>query len=791
MLGEWWQICRRVFSWQQAGVFLILSVGLTLATVMFAIGHSYSFNSLPYKDAERLVMIGYQSTGGDNRFPILVLNMQPFHEWRERNDLFVDVAAFSGHEGWRLVTSDGNIILSGIKATPNFFDVLGVWFPELEAWKRTVGTVDLPNVLFTHDVGTGKFGREAIGQVFRTREGGGIIAGGILPAGFAYPNEYIVGNTRERGIIPIPMEDIGPMSATVIGRLAPGITPQIVEQALNARQGEDVTAFFGKIVAIPLQDIMTESTRPIVWGSWALSGLVLILCAANLSGILLVRCSYRLREYSLRAALGAMFHDLARLLLLELAVISTIAGSAAWFAGRMVVAVISGTVSVKHISLGWNEIFFLIAGTAAVAFLGVLATLLVIARNYKRGFSLGPLTVFHSQRWTRMLLTTGQVAIAMLLLSLSYMTVRGYIDIFTRDISMDTNTRVVTVSHSPTLSSTSMTHGSLIENTLEALRGGDATAPVAVYFGRLFNNFSSTSYLGSSSSIYRVLTQEEIRSITSAYVSPRFFQTAKVGILAGREFEDRDRNEILINATFVRRMGWTPTEAVGQLLDSNMVIIGVVDDFPTMSWDETASMVFFRSLNSRFNRNANAEDVSRGVPTINYIVHPAAISRTGNVERTILKVDPDAVITRNAAWRDLLGESVRGQTFAAICATLFTIAAIAIVVIGIVNTVIFIIARRTRDIAVHMAVGASPAQVCWFVVSDMVKAGIVGILVGGLSSWWLGSMVAHLIHNGDRYMNLTGLALTSAVMIMVIALASLLPALRALRIEPSRALKLE
>jgi len=796
IFSEWRQICRRVFSWQQAGVFLIMSVGLTFATVMFAIGHGYSSHSLPYKDTERLVMVGYLNEKTIPRLPLLYLYTQPLHEWRERSDLFADIAAFGGRGSWRLNTENGNISLHGYQVTPNFFDVFGVWFPELEGWKRAGGTRDLPAVLLTHGVGARNFGPEAMGRLYRAQEGGGIIVGGILPANFAFPDEIAAGDAREGGITAVPVEEMNASVLRVIGRLAPGITPQIVEQSLSA--GPDTAAgaaVFGKLVVIPLTDIMTESSRPIVWGSWALGGLVLILCAANLSGILLVRCSYRLREYSLRAALGAVFIDLARLLLMELAALSILAAGAAWFAGRAIVSVVGGMVPVKYLSFGrpvfgFEETVFLITGAVAAALLGALFSLVVIGRNYRRGFSMGQLAVFHSQRWTRMLLTTGQVAIAMLLLSLSYMAVCGYMDIFTRDVGVDTSTRVVSVSHSSAFQSSWAARRTVFERTLTALRGGDSTAHVSSYWGRLFDSTGSMSAspFPPSSPISKVMTPDEMAGISSVYVSPGFFRTSKVRILAGREFEDRDRgDEVLINAAFVRRMGWTPAEAIGQQLRTDMAVIGVADNFPTTSWDETIPMMYFIPLERRFNSNTQGG----GTWTFNYIIHPTALSRIGSVERAILGVDPDAVITRNTAWSDLLGESVRGQRFAMISVVLFTIAAIAIVVIGISNTVIFIIARRTRDIAIHIALGAQGRQVCWYVVSDMVKAGVVGILAGGLAGWWAGRMVVHLIYNGDRYLNLTGLVITSVFMILVIALAALLPALRALRIEPNQALKLE
>ena len=789
ILSEWRQICRRVFSWRQAGVFLIIFVGMTLSAVMFSIGYGYSSRSLPYKDSERLVFVGFKPTSSSRSvlIPMLFLNMQPYQEWKERGDLFADIAAYSSDDSWRLNGASGNIILRGYKATANFFDVLGVWFPELEEWKRSTGTLNLPTVVFTHGVGMREFGREAIGQLLREQGSDGIIAGGILPSSFVLPDEVLNESAAERGIIPILADDIGPSMSYVIARLAPGITPQIVEQALNAVRDKNTTFEIG---VMPIRYAMTESSRHIVLGSWALGGMVLILCCANLSGVLLVRGNYRLREYAIRTAMGAMFFDLARLLLMELMAISILAAGAAWFAARTIVAAVGATEIVRRQASGWEETIFLIAGTVAVAILSVLASLVVIGRNYRRGFSGGAASVFYSQRLMRMLLTTGQVAIAMLLLSLSYMTLRGYIDIFTRDAGVDTGTRVVTVSHSPAFQGSMPARKSIMESTLSAMRGGDTSAPVAVYMGSLFEDTISASMTTYSpgSLINSVLKPEEISSIKSASISPGFFRAAGIKLLAGREFDDQYRgDEVLINATFMRRLGLSPEQAVGQLLNFNMVVIGVADDFPTASWDETIAMTYYRPLDWYFTTSRGGS----GQMTFHYIINPSAFSRIGSVERAIRSVDPDAVIKRNVAWRDLLGESVRGQRFAAISVVLFTIAAIAIVVIGISNTVMFIIARRTKDIAIHIAVGAEARHVCWYVMGDLVKSGIIGILAGGLASWWVCKTAANFIYGVDRYWNVTGFVITSIAMLLVIALACLLPALRALRIDPFQALKLE
>ena len=87
--------------------------------------------------------------------------------------------------------------------------------------------------------------------------------------------------------------------------------------------------------------------------------------------------------------------------------------------------------------------------------------------------------------------------------------------------------------------------------------------------------------------------------------------------------------------------------------------------------------------------------------------------------------------------------------------------------------------------------GATYGRVFWIVASDVVKAGIVGLLFGGLASWWVGKASVHFFYNGARYQGLTGSVLMAVMMLLIIIAAALIPALRILRIEISRALAAE
>ena len=812
------QAVRRVFTWWQTGAILIPSIGLALATIMFAVGWGYSSLSLPYKDADRLVIVGYVDSFNEDS-PFLE-NYQLFFDWKEQADIFTDVAALRRTQydfGWimSIRTDNGYVALVAADATTNFFDTLGVSFPGIQGWKEAANVKNPFTMVLTNNIGVNRFGYESIGKLFPGHEGGSMISGGILPGNFVMPlvtgvNAFTPVELRpgDRGNLyqdlDVPLTDITSNPLTVVARLAPGVTPRLAEQMLAARSGGVYTnprGEQGRLSVRSIGDDIAARWRPSVIYSWALGALILILCAANLGGILLTRCTYRLREYAVCSALGATLSNLVRTLLLELCGIAVIAALIASVAARNAIPYIADMVPITHEAFGRpvferEAVIFLIAATIAVMFASAAPSIAVLARNYYKGFSQGILAVFRSHRTLRFSLTVGQTAIATLLLCVSLMTVRGYSDIFFRDTGLNEKARIVSVSYPVHQRLAGMSVD--VYDTLDVLgRGNPGIRAASLVAGSRGDVFDRKAPLARQPVLEKTMMEQygapENSSLNLFSVTPGFFQTLDVKIIAGRDFNDDDLYEraVIVNEAFVRKMEWTPWEAIGREIYAGgtiRVIIGVCGDFLTASWDSDIWPEFYAPIH----RGQIVRPSNRGM--IHYIIHPDDLPRAsnvGNIEKTLRDFYPDATITRNSSWGDVLGETVRERSFVTLCITLFAIAGIATVVTGIVGTVAFIVARRTRDIAIQVALGAPPVRVCWFVVKDMVIAGVSGALIGGLVSWWIGKAVAHYVYNGEKYQNITGLAIAAVIMLVIIAAAALLPALRALRIEPGRALNME
>ena len=579
------QAARRVFTWKQTGAIMIPAIGLALATIMFAVGWGYSSLSLPYKDADRLVAVGYViiETPGDLRSDptIRVIgDIQPFFDWKERKDVFIDVAAtqlrVEPNNSLITKTPNGNVKILLSNATVNYFDVLGISFPGIQAWKASIGSQKPVSVVLPYKIGTNGFDYPEIGQKFQTHDGDGLVVNGVLPLNFV----SLSNNISESGFVPFEpkllyadraqMEamleaGLGWSNLSVIGRLAPGVTPQIAEQMLSAASGgerEVVFGYFGqlkeRLTVRPISDIIAESSKPIVWGAWALGALTLLLCTANLAGLLLTRCVYRLREYAMRSALGARFSDLLRMMLAELILLSALAALIAAAIAHGAMPAIAERVPITLAAFGqpafnYETVIFLIIATLFVVVAGGFLSAVALARNYYKGFSQGIFAVFHSHRMLRIILTVSQVAIATVLLCLSWMTMSGYLDLFSNDPGVDTDVRIVDASNYPGMSIPARYAFAL--DTLESLRAGDSNARIAVIAGGLLNN-------GIGLGAFIWFPDGTPLFSCDWRISPGLFRTLKVEILAGRDFTERDNdNVLLINESFAQRMGWpTPVQ---------------------------------------------------------------------------------------------------------------------------------------------------------------------------------------------------------------------------------------
>jgi predicted lysophospholipase L1 biosynthesis ABC-type transport system permease subunit len=160
------------------------------------------------------------------------------------------------------------------------------------------------------------------------------------------------------------------------------------------------------------------------------------------------------------------------------------------------------------------------------------------------------------------------------------------------------------------------------------------------------------------------------------------------------------------------------------------------------------------------------------------------------VERALMTVNRSAIVTDVSLLGDRLSDSIRDRTFATVVLSIFAVAGISVCAAGLIGIVSFVIARRTREIAIRTAIGAEPRHVRRFVVREALSAALTGAAVGLAAAWWVSRWLESLVY-GIEPRDTTTLMGGAVVMLVLVYVASWLPARRALRLSPTIALRAE
>jgi putative ABC transport system permease protein len=158
--------------------------------------------------------------------------------------------------------------------------------------------------------------------------------------------------------------------------------------------------------------------------------------------------------------------------------------------------------------------------------------------------------------------------------------------------------------------------------------------------------------------------------------------------------------------------------------------------------------------------------------------------------RALTRVNPQAVVVEVTSLAERLHGSIKSRTFAMAMLTFFAIAGLGVCAAGLVGVVTFVVARRTREIAIHVALGATPSKVLRFVLRDATTAAAAGVVGGALVGGWLSTGLERLLF-GVRPGDWATTGAAAVVMLVVVMAASLWPAARALRLSPTAALRVE
>jgi putative ABC transport system permease protein len=776
-----------------------LALGIGANSAMFALADAALLRPLPFRDAERLVLVmerGAQQT----RSNVAPLNAA---DWAAQNRTFEAMAAWwysPGEGGPTLMTPDGTpetVIAQQVSAS--FFDLLGVrpiagrtFLLDDERSKRDV-------VVLSETFWKSRFGRDpsVIGRDLTLYERPFTVIG-VVPASFHfYRNSSIW--------VPLPPYDATTgrqrrFNLHVIGRLKPGVTVEAARADLTpladtlARQYGDARA--GRYVSVdPLREVFVGGelrlTSMLLLG---VVGFVLLMCCANVANLLLARATARARELALRSALGAGRRRIVVQLFTERLVLAAIGGGLGVGVGESILQVAPSMIPPD-----------LLPGSIALAFDGRViafcaATSLLVGVLFglapawqATGLSLVQVMSSDSRTATgrggrfRHLLVVGEVASAVLLLCGAGLLLRtlltvdrtapGYAaeaeSILTMDVTLPG-------SRYPTPESMLGFYDG-VEREVAGLPGVRRVAwATTLPFGNSQIGQNTFEIVGDAPA-----PADNRPSADVQIVSPSYFETMGVPILAGRGFTDRDTSAgvpvCIVNEAFVRRhlagrnpIGLRVSVAGRAFGNPGREIIGVARQ---VKWrvDEQEEFAQIYAPNGQL---PYAEA---------YLMVRAATERadalTPAVRAAVARVDKEQPVRRMVTLRYVALEATARYRFRAVTVVIFAGLALLLAMVGVFGVLAYSVQQRAREFGVRIALGATTSDVLGLVFGGAARVIGVGIAIGLAFSLAFAQAVSGFLFGVDPRDPITFVAVPIVLTITAVA-AALAPAMRAARVDP-------
>lgn len=779
---------------------LILAVGIGANASIFTVTNALLLRPFPYSHGEQLVNISAKDDSKDFGGTLLRYELL-----RDANRSFQSVDVWT-NDNLNLTGAGDPVQVPIARVSPGFFTTLGIQ-PEIgRAFTQDEGRPEgKPVAMLTDAIWRSRFHADAniVGQPITLDETPYTIVG-VLPASASFPfmgpAEIFTPRYFEFSLIPAQRLRMGVGYLSIIARLKPDtpLTRANAELALlNQRYREqnptapDAGASIS-MTAESLRNSVVSNVRGKVLVLSAAVALVLLIACANVASLLLFRALGRKREVAMRAALGASRSALIGQLLTESMMLALGAGilgiGIGWIATRALVTWGAGQLPQGiPIKLDVPVLLFTLAISllAGIAF-GMFPALQLSRsdpntslREEGRGISSS-----HSRAQLKNALVIGQVALSLLLLIGAALLLRSFARLLRVDPGFDA-ANVLTM-----------------DISLPTVKYAKPEQQIA-FFDELLRHVSALPGVRSAATsaalplswkrITPVLPEGQPDAplpkrpfVDIEAISPGWFQTMRVPLLAGRTFTDADNAQapkvVLVNQTFARQY-WPNENPVGKHVfigrwPNPAEVIGEAADVKNKGLDQQTQPQLYLAFPQLPWGDMNL--------LIRTAVTPKSI--TSSVRAAVAAVDPDQPITNIQTVDELMDASRSQPRFTMLLLGAFSATALALALVGLYGVLSYSVAQRRQEFAIRMALGAEREHVLRLVVRQGLLLVIIGIAAGLIASLLLTRLMSSLLYRTSTY-DLTTFLLAPLLFLLIAFVASYLPAYRAARVNPIDALR--
>jgi putative ABC transport system permease protein len=816
-LTDWRQAIRslRRAPWYAISVITVTALSMALATTVFAVVDGVLFKPLPYPEPDELFAVSGRF-GGDLAAPGRIVEMASPNE----------ISAWAAAAGDVLVTGIGYSSISlpdgsfafAAAVDRRFFDVFGVrlyaggFQDDDYVREQPVMPVIISDRLWHSHFGAdpNAIGRtvesfSAFGQSYQIV--GIMAADSFIPP---VPRDAAAARRLNRVDVLRPPSHEAPneRSNVAFARIPGNRRADMVaaldralaaarEQAPAPRPGltasqQRIRAPFDRIDLVPLRYYISSRDRPVFAMAFGTVMCLVCLVLLNAGALAAARAQQKIRELSLRRALGARTRDLLRHALAEQAVLSTVGTLAGLAATPLLLTLVldrlpEGTNLVKEARLDWRVMTFAAMLSAAAAIVIALLSVRVAVRQTS---TTPVLAEVHGATPTRAglarLLVAGQTAIAFALVLGGVLFAASIARLWNEDPGFQpTNAATMEVTF-PVRDVRRYRARVARERALELarqLRAVPGVRQAGLYDGIVMRNIEQ------SSSTFREPAGATGGTTEPAAVSVSggFFDSAGIELVAGRLPSDAELDTgapVVVVSESVARAYWPGAEAIGQTLTArnrvNFTVVGVVRDVRLVALDVPPSGVIFWPWAHH--------DLSTRGPKIFVSLQGDAARTLASVRAAAERADPGATFRNVELLDDAIADTIRSRRLGALAAQALGMAALVFVAVGLVGLVAMTSSRRTREVGIRLALGAAPAGVVRLLVREQLVAVLAGLLVGGVLAAWLLPIVSGHVYAIGVY-DVRVWLVAMLVIVWTTVISAWLPARRASRIDPLTALR--
>jgi putative ABC transport system permease protein len=784
-----------------AAAILIIGLGVGANTTIFSVVNSLLFRPLPFHDSNRLVWIA-NAGHGDGGLSSVTSRVANYLDWSQQTqtlDGLTSYFAFFDYGSYTMVGAGDPERLIGVGVAQNFLSFLGVqtalgrnFAPEECQWNGT------PAVILTHGLWKRRFAADPhiIGRSITLNDKVRTIVG-VLPASFDFSTLFTPG-TRVDMLVPFPLTretDRYGNTLAVIGRLKPGTTVSQAQAEFDVindriRKAHPDRWTFGASLS-PLQQYLTGRFRRGLFVLLCAVGSVLLVACANLSNLMLARAASRRKEMAIRSALGASRTRLVRQMLTESVILScagALLGLALAYLGIRSLAAIHGVniPLLGTVQLDRTALLFTLAATLATGFLFGLVPALQTstARESEALKDAGRgLSESRHSAWTRSILVVSEVALACILLVGAGLLMRSFLHVLDVDLGFQperaASWRIDSGAKYPDDAKRNAFYDRLVR-TVEAVPGVESAGITdALPLSR------DRSWGAGARGVTYPKDQYPIAH--PRLVDWRYLKTMRIPLIAGRQFDARDTADsdkvVIINQKMAHQL-WPNQDPIGQMLEGNGKpngqprVVGVVGNVRHQALEEEGGLELYFPITQ--NSMQSVELVVRS--------HVPLESIVPGVRAALRSVEPNLPTVEYQPLADLVERAVSPRRFMVMLLSAFALAALLLASIGIYGVVSYTVSQRTGEIGIRMALGATAGQVQRHVMTQTLTLVLSGIVIGTVGALFLTRVTASLLYQLQPTDPST-FAVTLSVLLVVAVSAGYLPALRASRLDPMTALR--